>query len=171
MNAALALRLIVDPTLAWLATLGVRSDDRARVMLLAIAGQESGFRERIQVPNGPARSLWQFERGGGVRGVLTHPVSTHKAKAACLLLLVTPTEAAVHEAMAQNDALACTMARLLLLTDPKPLPGLDQSDAGWAYYLRNWRPGKPHPEKWVGNWRTAVAAVAEAPPLVAERVA
>jgi hypothetical protein len=38
MTPALLLRLTVDPALAWLAGMGIKSDDRARVMLLAIAG-------------------------------------------------------------------------------------------------------------------------------------
>src|SRR5690606_35531315 len=45
--------------------------DRATVMLLAIGLQESRFEHRRQI-KGPARGFWQFERGGGVRGVMTH---------------------------------------------------------------------------------------------------
>ena len=51
-------------------------------LLLAIGLQESGLCERCQIIDGggkgPARGLWQFERGGGVVGVLTHPLTrTH----------------------------------------------------------------------------------------------
>jgi hypothetical protein len=34
MTSALLLTLTVDPTLAWMQAFGIRSDDRARVMLL-----------------------------------------------------------------------------------------------------------------------------------------
>jgi hypothetical protein len=161
MDADLGLRLIVAPTLAWLATLGIRSDARAEVMLLAIAGQESGFRARAQNVagggKGPARGLWQFERGGGVAGVLAHPSSAKTAAAICSALLVPADAASVHAALEQNDALACAFARLLLWTDARALP--DCQYAGWAYYLRNWRPGKPHPETWPANWQAAHQAL------------
>ena len=49
------------------------SEAAARVMLLAIAGVESGCYARVQVPVAHARGLWQFERGGGVAGVLADP--------------------------------------------------------------------------------------------------
>ena len=47
---------------------------QARAMLKAIALQESRFEHRKQI-GGPARGFWQFEQGGGVRGVLNHPYS------------------------------------------------------------------------------------------------
>lgn len=160
MDASLALRLIVAPTLDWLATLGIRSDRRAEVMLLAIAGQESGFRARAQViaggGKGPARGLWQFERGGGVVGVLQHRATAKAAQTVCDALLVPVDPINVHAALEQNDVLACAFARLLLWTDPGSLPG--EQTAGWQCYLRNWRPGKPHPEVWPARWNAAAAA-------------
>jgi hypothetical protein len=160
MTPGLLLRLTVAPALAWMAGMGIKSDDRARVMLLAIAGQESGYRHRRQVPVAHAMGLWQFERGGGVTGVLRHAASRSAALAACEALLVPATPEAVHPALEHNDDLACVFARLLLFTDPRALPGVDQPDAGWAYYERNWRPGKPHPQTWAGHWRNALEAVA-----------
>ena len=58
--------------------------------------------------------------------------------------------------IAENGAVvpvgaATTLAgakRLLLLTDPKPLPVIGDTDGSWEYYLRNWRPGKPHRHTW-----------------------
>jgi hypothetical protein len=35
-------------------------------------------------------------------------------------------------------------------------------DAAWDYYLRNWRPGKPHPERWSVNHGAACEALAYA---------
>lgn len=145
----------VDPACALVERLaGIKSDDRARVLLMAIAGQESAWAHRLQV-GGPARSFWQFERGGGVAGVLSHPASAGAIKAVCGELLVPCDTATVYEAMAWHDVLAAAMARLLLWTDPRPLPELGHVQPAWDYYLRNWRPGRPHPQTWAGRYGTA----------------
>lgn len=130
----------------------------AVVELLGIGLQESRFKHRLQV-GGPARGFWQFERGGGIKGVLTHPASKAAAASYAASANVEPTAAACYKAVAENDQLACQFARLLLLTDPAPLPAVGDQDAAWAYYLRNWRPGKPHPQTWPELYQRAVAAV------------
>ncbi len=112
----------------------------ARVMLLAIGLQESRFDYRRQI-NGPARGLWQFERGGGVTGVLRHRASADLADSVCKQRGVDPMPAAVYAQLEHDDLLACAFARLLLWTDPQPLPAAGQVEAAWQYYLRNWRPG------------------------------
>lgn len=135
-------------------------------MLLAIGLQESRLTYRRQL-GGPARGLWQFERGtletrGGVEGVLTHPASSHYLIAICMACDLRPVSAAIHEQLEHDDILACVVARLLLWTDPAPLPATHDADGAWAYYLRGWRPGKPHPETWRqlhARARSAVEAV------------
>lgn len=112
----------------------------ARVQLLAIMMQESGLRVRQQI-GGPARGLPQFEQGGGIHGVLTHPASSIWAKAVCLHRAVAPTESDVYAAFLSDDLLACAFARLLLWTDANPLPSLGDVTGSEAYYHRNWRPG------------------------------
>lgn len=128
------------------------SAPRAWHMLIAIGLQESKLRDRVQRVNGggvgPARGLWQFERGGGVRGVLQHDASRELARQVCSLRSVRPDAQAVWENLELDDALACAFARLLLWTDPKPLPGPDDVDTAWDLYARVWRPGKPHPSTW-----------------------
>ncbi|MCR0981778.1 hypothetical protein [Roseomonas populi] len=163
MTPALCIRLTVDPVLAYLAGLGVKSDDRARVMLLAIGGQESGaFKARRQGGNGPARGWWQFEGGpmSATAEVLTGGATKRLAERVCADLQVSTDRATVYAALEHNDLLACAFARLLLWGSPKALPGVDQPDAGWGYYLSRWHPGKPHPETWAGHWREALEAVA-----------
>jgi len=130
----------------------------ANVLLLAIGLQESRFAHRKQI-GGPARGFWQFEKGGGVRGVLWHGGSARYAAAACAIRAVQPDPEAVYPALAQDDLLACAFARLLLWTDPKPLPAIGAVDEAWAYYLRNWRPGKPHAATWAALYRQAVEAL------------
>ncbi len=148
----------VDPAIALLTPLGVKSDDRARVLLMAIAGQESAWEHRRQI-GGPARSFWQFEEGGGVSGVFHHRASAVPIRRVCEALYVPPNVSTVYEAMAWHDVLAACMARLLLFTDAFPLPDVGDVQSGWAYYLRTWRPGMPHQETWAGRYGTAVGVV------------
>lgn len=129
------------------------SDPRATVMLLAIAQQESGIRHRIQQPNGPARSYWQFERAGGVRGIMWHGASTAHLRRVSLLLDYKFDEKVLHLAMTDNDLLAACMARLLLYTLPHALP--TTAAGGWDQYIDAWRPGKPHRHTWGAYYRRA----------------
>lgn len=153
---------IIHPGLTRLHDLGgpIQSPT-AQQLLLTIALQESALVHRAQViasgRPGPARGWWQFERGGGVAGVMRHPASSALARALCDDCAV-PFEAdAIWRCLEGHDDLAVGFARLLLWTDPKPLP--TSASEGWAYYLRNWRPGKPHPAKWPAYWRQSLDAV------------
>lgn len=149
--------LVLDPGLATLRTVGIPSDDRARLLILAICGQESNWEHRRQI-GGPARGFAQFERGGGVRGVLTHSASHAAIRRVCGLLDIPCDEATVYEAAAWNDTLAVALARLLLWTDPRPLPARGDEHGAWVYYLRLWRPGKPHPDAWPRRYQQALEA-------------
>lgn len=153
------LRGVVNPTLAWLADLGVPSDDRARVALLAITGQEGECAARRQVPVAHAMGLWQFERGGATAGVLSHRATMLTAGKVCAARGVRAISTDVWQALERDDVLACAFARLLLWTDARPLPSVWDEAGAWDYYLRNWRPGKPHPERWPDNHRLARDAV------------
>jgi hypothetical protein len=132
----------------------VMDSPQARALLLAIGLQESKFVHRTQI-GGPARGFWQFERSGGVVGVLAHPASTAYAARVCADLRYRAEPDGVYLAMAHNDTLACAFARLLLWTDPKALSGSDNHEGGWAIYMRTWRPGKPHPSTWQDHYRHA----------------
>jgi hypothetical protein len=149
-----------------MALLPARMESReARVELLAIGLQESRFQYRAQKTSdpytrGPARGFWQMERAGGVRGVMTHPKSADLARWVCTERGVSFDDVLVHARLEFDDVLAAAFARLLLWTDPKPLPALSApASEGWAYYLRNWRPGKPHPETWDAYHEQAVAQI------------
>lgn len=152
-----ALQTIVVPGLALLPP---SMDSReARVMLLATALQESRFEDRYQKLNGggkgPARGFWQFERGG-VRGVLMHAATTELLHGVCLSLGVQCDTMPIWQAIETDDLLAVCVARLLLLTDKKRLPLVGDAAGAWAYYERNWRPGKPRPESWPALYARAV---------------
>lgn len=116
-------------------------------MLTAIGLQESRFLHRRQI-RGPARGFWQFEHGGGVRGVLKHPASAPHIRRVLAALCYGDDSEACYNALADNDVLACAFARLLLWTGSGALPRQGDAEGGWQYYLALWRPGKPHRETW-----------------------
>lgn len=147
------LHLAINPALDLLGP-KYRSNE-ARLLLLAIGYQESGWEDRVQV-KGPARSFLQFELGGGVLGVMRHNASKDMMRFVCAALRYPFDSQALHDAMADNDVLAAAMGRLLLWTDPRPLPAIGDTGAAWQTYFRNWRPGKPHPERWPENYRKAL---------------
>lgn len=125
------------------------STPEARAMVLAMALQESHLMYRHQI-GGPARSYWQMEQGGGVRGVLQHPASAAHIQHVLKALDYAPDAdpEACYVAIEHNDILAAAFARLLLYTLPDQLPARDRPDAGWAQYTKAWRPGRPHRETW-----------------------
>lgn len=144
----------------------------ARVELLAIGLQESRF-ERRQQDGGPARGFWQFERSGGVQGVLAHAASKAMAIDACVARglgdvgkkqgqpdWLTLSSQLVYDRLDKDDLLACAFARLLLVADPQPLPAVGDASRAWQCYLRTWRPGRPHPETWHRLYQQAQAVVA-----------
>ncbi|SDI77904.1 hypothetical protein SAMN05216588_12468 [Pseudomonas flavescens] len=132
----------------------------AEVMLLSITQQEDPEQRRRQWPAGPARGLWQFEQAGGVRGVLNHVSSRKHALAVCIARSVTPEPATAWAALEHDDVLAAVFARLLLWTDPRPLPCANDPVGAWDLYERTWRPGKPHPQRWRARFAAAVREVA-----------
>jgi hypothetical protein len=140
----------------------------ARVMLLAIGLQESRFQHRRQLikkggellPLGPATGYWQFERGGGCRGIVDHPASRYWAYRICSTREVAFTATAIWRALELDDVLAAAAARLLLFTDPRRLPELGDEKGGWNLYLRTWRPGQPHRDTWPGLYAKALDEVA-----------
>lgn len=137
----------------------------ARVMLYAIGLQESRFQHRFQIvqgrpgAKGPARGFWQFERGGGCKGVVDHPASRYWMHRVCEARAVAFNATAIWNAIEHDDVLAAAAARLLLFTDPKKLPELGDEKGAWNLYARVWRPGKPHPQTWPALYAEALAEV------------
>ena len=130
----------------------------ARVLVVSNGLQESRFLHRRQI-GGPALGFWQFERGGGVRGVLTHPASREHAYGICSARGVEPVAVAVYAALEFDDVLAAAFARLLMWTDGWRLPAVGDVQGGWNLYMRTWRPGKPHPQTWPALYAQAMAAL------------
>jgi hypothetical protein len=169
MSPADCLAHVIKPAFARLP--GYMDSERARVLVLAIMMQESGLRSRWQVleggAKGPARGLAQFERGSkaghsGVWGVYLHHATHEHLRLLCRDVDCNFDPAAIWAMLEHDDVLAAGVARLLLYTDPYPIPVVGDEAESWAYYLRTWRPGRPHPERWPASYDTACAAVADA---------
>lgn len=155
------LRTIIDPTLLWLPTIGVRiqPSDEARVEMLAISGQEADWMYRQQLGGGPAHGLWQFEGGplsGLAQVILRCPT---QMRLVCDQLEVPYDRTAIYKALVANDRLAAAAARLLLWQDPRPLPALGERDAAWNYYVSNWHPGAPRPDAWPTYYQISLELV------------
>lgn len=152
--------LAIDPALVFL-----REDmdsDAARVMLIAIALQESRIRHRRQI-GGPARGFWQFEVAG-VRGVLTHAASQPRIHEVLAALDYPPEHwnpGNCHAAIEHNDVLAAAFARCLLWTLPDQLPRRSDPGEGWRQYIEAWRPGRPHRQTWNSAYDQAWDTVEE----------
>ena len=165
----------IDTGLAQLPT--ALASKPARVMLYAIGLQESEMKYRFQIVRfrpgvkGPARGLWQFERGGGAKGVIEHPASRFWMHRVCARVNVPFNPTALWNQIEHDDALAAIAARLLLFTDPKALPATDDTDGAFRLYLRVWRPGawdRGTPDqrrklraKWAANHAAAQRVAAE----------
>lgn len=140
----------------------------AEVLMLAIGLQESRFKHRAQIINGggkgPARGFWQFELGskvsrGGVWGLYLHRASSGLLSDLCRHRDVSFEPRAIWGRLEDDDVLAAGCARLLLYTDPKPLPKLGDEAGAWGYYLNTWRPGRPHQSTWPALYAQALEAV------------
>jgi|SRR5690554_6265003 len=130
----------------------------AEVMLLAIGLQESRFKARRQI-RGPARGFWQFERGGGVLGVLRHRATSRHALHICDARGVQPVADQVYQRLERDDILSAAFARLLLWSDPHRLPAVGGVAAAWDLYIRTWRPGQPHRHTWDALYAQAMEEV------------
>lgn len=131
-------------------------------MLLAIAGQESNWTDRVQANNGPAHSFWQFERGG-ILGLMRDDETSRSVSVLCGMAGVAVQSTAIWRFMGEEegDNFSAAMARLLLWSDPMPLAKTE--DVAWEYYLRLWRPGKPDRARWASVYPQAVAAIRMVP--------
>ena len=152
------LREIIDPGLGMLPI--AMDTPRARLMLLTIGRQESRFRYRRQTGNGPARGFWQFEQGGGVKGVMTHPATCGHAHRVCAERGVPWERPNVWAALERDDLLACAFARLNLWWAPGALPEIGDYEGAWELYANvTWRPGRPHRQTWNAYYDEARGAL------------
>ncbi len=161
MKAGAFLTGVLDPNIATMrSVVGTPHSDQSRLLLLVTAGQESDWSSRRQivapgVPP-PARGFWQCEKGGAVIDVMARCPT--QLRAICAYLSIPYDIESIFEALAWNDLLALAIARLEYWLDPRVLPAIGDVDGGWAYYIRNWRPGAPRPKDWPAYYAAAMAA-------------
>lgn len=144
---------------AGLALLPAKMDSLdASVLLYATSRQENPQRLAQQV-GGPAVGDYQFEKGGGVKGVMTHASVAELTEAVCAARKVTFDAGSIYQALKTDAVLAAALARLLYYTDPKQLPYAGDELAAWQLYLRTWRPGayKRTPEELHAKWKKSYA--------------
>lgn len=156
MNLKDVVELVINPGLSLLSP--IMGSMQAKAMLIAIGLQESRFISRKQI-GGPARGFYQFESGGGVKGVLNHRYTKPLINSVLSILEIPANQEDCYEAIAWNDALATVFARLLLWTVPEDLPGEKEYDESWRQYTSAWRPGKPRRESWDKYYAIAWSAV------------
>jgi|ERR1700722_13219251 len=151
---------ILAPALTWFAGLvpSVPVEATARVLLLAIAGQESGWQDVQQGGGGPGMGPWQFETETCLE-ILNNAATKDAALAVCKALEVVPSEVGVYRQLLAQPNLACAFARLDLWANPRPLPAVGDHHDAWVYYLATWRPGRPGPDRWPGNYQAAMTAL------------
>ena len=66
----------------------------------------------------------------------------------------------IYDAMLSDDILGAACARLLMWTDPYAIP--TEPEPAWHMYAdRTWRPGKPRPDDWPGNYVQASQVMAD----------
>jgi len=161
MNASQFYKLVLEPSVLMMTQAGLPAQFNSvasRCLLLAVAGQESAWKDRIQVPNGQARSFWQCEERGMLLNVYNGQ-HTYLMQF-CDFCNITPTDlSTLFTAIAWHDPLAFTVARLALWMDPQSLPLAGNVEESWQCYLRIWRPGKPSRERWEEVYPQALAAV------------
>lgn len=159
-------RTAIIPALAELSVMGIPATPYSARIVLAIALQESNLAHRRQLTSdgkeaGPASSFWQFEVGGGCKGVLKHEKAGPIMTKLCDAYNVKADPLALWEAMQYNDVIAAIAARVLVFTLPDKLPAT--ADEGWKQYTDAWRPGKPHPDRWQNCWDVATKTVGITP--------
>ena len=143
----------LEPSLYDLETItGVRYSSNAARFLTAIALQESGLKTRHQY-KGPAHGFFQFEQFGGCGQILINSRTKPKIEAVFEHQIESTDLDNAFECIQHNNLIMVAFARLLVWQDPAALP--TDANTAWKYYLRNWRPGKPHPKAWADNWKKA----------------
>src|SRR5262245_32238949 len=152
--------LIVEPSLHMIERLvKIEYTDEALVMCMTIPGQESAWNARLQ-GGGPARGYSQFEEGGGVHGVLTHPASSGLIRTICDANDIDKVnDDKIYEQKAWSAFLNMSMTRLLLYTGPRPLPAVGDVQGSYFYYDSIWRPGSKRPDDWPGNYDIAMTCL------------
>jgi len=147
-------------------TINWENDDQARLLLSAIAGQESNWQNISQGDGGPGRGFFQDEPET-CGEVLDNTVSSAMMHRICAALDIPATESAVYASLLANPRLQVALGRLDLLCDPYALPTYGDAAGALETYIRVWGPGaiteggsraEAERTRWTGNYAAALAA-------------
>lgn len=146
----------------------------AKVQLYATSIQENPTRAPRQLikkdgklqPIGPAAGDYQFEKTGGIRGLLNFKSDRLQSmlRSVCAVRQVPQTADSLFDGIQRDPILAAALARLLYFTDSGALPKAGAEQYAWDVYLRTWRPGayerdpKGLRNKWAQSYAEAVKA-------------
>ena len=130
-------------------------DARARVLLNAMAGQETGWQNIPQLGDGPGRGPWQLGEDT-CDDLFRNPTSSLLMRKICQALNIPPVDAYSH--LLAQPRLSVALSRLDLLCNLHALPNVGAQAAAWAYYVDTWRPGDPRPTHWPACYQAAVSA-------------
>jgi hypothetical protein len=138
----------------------------AMVQLLAMAGQETGWRNIEQIGGGPGRGPWQFEPETCAE-LLASKATGEMLHTLCRMIYLQPTGPVIYQRIMGSPDLAAGLARLDLWANPRALPAIGDEEAAWETYVRVWRPGAVTEggqravearERWSAVYPQAVAA-------------
>lgn len=146
----------------------------AKVQLYATSIQENPTRASRQLikkdgklqPIGPAAGDYQFEKTGGIRGLLNFKSDRVQVmlRSVCAARQVPQTIDGLFDGVQRDAVLAAALARLLYFTDSGALPKAGAEQYAWDVYLRTWRPGayerdpKGLRAKWAKSYAEAMKA-------------
>lgn len=149
MDANKFIRNVIRPTLE---TMGMWSAESEKLLVMTACHESGGFKYREQV-GGPALSYFQIEPATleDVYGRYLARRLDLKAK----VDLFKPGGMDALQALRENDAFACAIARVKYWMAPEGLP-IVTDDAGFAYYAKkhwNTELGKATPEKYLADFK------------------
>lgn len=146
----------------------------AKVQLYATSVQENPTRAPRQLikkdgklqPIGPAAGDYQFEKTGGIRGLVNFKSARlqQMLSEVCKARKVAVNVDALFDAIQVDPVLAAALARLLYFTDAAVLPKAGAEQYAWGVYLRTWRPGayERDPEGLRAKWSRSYAEAMKA---------
>lgn len=131
------------------------------VLMLATAGQESHWTERVQIPSGMAHGFFQ-QQLNDIEDIIKNPATSLLFKMGTkAYLLGNVTAQQVFDLLAHpaGDFFSVFMARLNYWANPTPIPPYDETEGQYQYYLDTWRPGAPSRKRWEEVHSEAMQAV------------
>ena len=147
-----ALEFLTETVRPVLQDMGLYSPTAEKLLLMTACHESMGFRYKVQMGGGPARSYYQIEPETALKD-LYDTYFPHRPDRAALLERFTPDDTPPAEAL-MNDRYATAAARLIYARRPEALPEFND-DEGLAHYWKefwNTALGAGTIEKFLADW-------------------